>query len=381
MEKIKYNITQNRDFEVQLHNLKNIDNHYIFYYDETNNIRKFWFKSENKLNIPIGDLTKNFVLGGLLHKKDVQLDLDDLKNRLNLQKSIKEIKLDHIAKGDFLACLNSEKLEIILDWLNTNDLYIHYSSLNILYWSLVDIIDSVIHGKLFEISNELKTVLYEIIKLDLEAALTILYKYEYPNINRELAQEFLDDLSKYIEINIVKFIQKYPDLNIEFIKLILSLLENRDNRDLTFIMDEKTHILIDGLGEFYLRPLGLFKNSIHIFDEENTIEEFMNKFDLYDEDNILINFEFKNSKDSLLIQFSDVITGLMGKFFDYINNLTFEEIDTLQDILNEKQKKNIATIADLLLKSDKQSTALTHSIQGLIDRDKFSMVLQKFLVR
>ena len=62
MEKIKLNVTENREIERQLHNLQNIDDKYIFYYDETNNIRKFWFKDENKLNISTNDLTKNLRL-------------------------------------------------------------------------------------------------------------------------------------------------------------------------------------------------------------------------------------------------------------------------------------------------------------------------------
>lgn len=380
MEKIKLNVNENREIERQLHNLQNIDDKYIFYYDETNNIRKFWFKDENKLNISTNDLTKNFVLGGLLHKKiDTEFGIENLKKSLKLQKTIKEVKLDHLAKGNFISCLDSKKLEIFLDWLISNNLYIHYSSLNILYFALVDIIDSIIPDEYIKISFDLKTVLYEIAKIDLDNFLEILYKYDYPNIKRNLARIFLDELTNYIKLQKQNFVQKYPNINQNIIDLIINLINNSDDNDLTFIMNEKEHILIDGLFEFYLRPLGIFKNSQHIFDEEDKIEKIFESYQLYDGDKKLDNFKFHDSENYDLIQFSDVFIGLIGKLFDYINKLEFKEINKIKNDLNTKQIKNFSSIIKLLLKSDKQSLGFNHSIQSLLDREKLILVTNEFI--
>lgn len=380
MNKIKYDISENREIEAQIHNFQNIDEEYIFYYDETNNIRKFWFKDENRLNIPKKDLTKNFVLGGIVHyKADAKFNLEDLKQKLHLQSTMKEIKLDHIAKGDFISCLKSKKLEVFLDWLILSDFFIHYSSLNILYWSLVDIIDSVMKENFIVIHLDLKTVFYEFIKVDLDSFLKILYKYDYPNIKREKSIQFLDEVSQFIEKNRVEFIEKYPFLNLKLIDIILYLLKQADKQDLTFIMDEKDNILIEHLFPFYLRPLGIFKNSQHIFDEEKQIEDFFFSYDLFDGENKWENIKFEDSKENVLIQISDVIVGLIGKLFDYTNNLTFEQITNIRTQLNENQIKNCSSIAKLLLKSDNHSLAFNHSIQSLIDKEKFSKVLEQFL--
>ena len=103
MDKIKMNITEHREQILQMENFMNVDNEYIFHYDETNNIRKFWFKDENQLNIPKKDLTKNFVLGGVVHDKEYQQpNITELRTNLNLQSSAHEIKLKHIAKGSFI---------------------------------------------------------------------------------------------------------------------------------------------------------------------------------------------------------------------------------------------------------------------------------------
>lgn len=274
MEKIKFDISEHRDLEIQLHNFKNIDNEYVFYYDETNNLRKFWFKNENKFNIPISDLSKNFVLGGVTHlKSKMNFDIDTLKKTLKLPKNTKEIKLKYIAKGDFLSCIKSKKLEIFLNWVISNDLFLHYSNLNVLYWSAIDILESMIPEELFQIHMELKTILYEFIKIDLNNFLEILYKYEYPNINRKEANNFLDEILEYIKSNEHKFILKHPIIDTNLITLIYSSIEQSKNKELTFIMDEKSHILIDDLFIFYKRPFSIFKNSYHIFDEENSIED------------------------------------------------------------------------------------------------------------
>jgi hypothetical protein len=74
---------------------------YTFYYDETNNIRKFYVK-EQDFNTSF-DLT--FVLGGLVHSNRTKPEIETLFEGIRLQKSISEIKLKHLATGDFLECL------------------------------------------------------------------------------------------------------------------------------------------------------------------------------------------------------------------------------------------------------------------------------------
>jgi hypothetical protein len=376
MEKMKFDISEHRDMEIQMHNFKNVDNEYVFYYDETNNIRKFWFKNENKFNIPITDISKNFVLGGVVHlKSNDDFDTDKLKNDLNLPNTIKEIKLKHIAKGDFLSCLKSKKLAVFLDWLISKDLFMHYSNLNILYWSLIDILESMIPQELFEIHMELKTIFYELVKIDVTGFISILYKYEYPNIDREKANAFLDEILAFIEDNKLKLFSKYPFINSEFIRIIYQVIENSKNEELTFIVDEKSHILIDDLFVFYKRPFDVFINSLHVFDEENSIEEIFNKWDFYANGQKWENYEFQNSENNDLIQISDVLIGLIGKLFEYINDTGFNELTRLKNTLTETQLKNLSTLADLFDKSDNQSTALIHSIFSLLERDKLVLLL------
>ncbi|MCF6255951.1 MAG: hypothetical protein L3J98_13895 [Gammaproteobacteria bacterium] len=115
------------------------DGIYTFYYDETNNIRKFYVR-EFDFN---SAFTENFVLGGLVHEGSAP-DVQPLMDSFKLQRSVKEVKFKHIAKGDFLDCLKSQKLNLFLSFIKSSKLYIHYSIINILYWSIVDIVDSAV---------------------------------------------------------------------------------------------------------------------------------------------------------------------------------------------------------------------------------------------
>ncbi|NOR54572.1 MAG: hypothetical protein GQ531_00020 [Sulfurovum sp.] len=376
MNKIKFDISENRELEIQLHDFKNIDIEYVFYYDETNNIRKFWLKNESIFNIPIENLSKNFVLGGVSHlTENIDFDTATLKNNLNLQSNIKEIKLKHIAKGDFLSCLKSTKLETFLDWLISKDLFIHYSNLNILYWSCIDILESILPQEFFEIHMELKTILYELIKIDLNNFISILYKYEYPNIDRKKANYFLDEILSFIKSNKPKFISKHPFIDTNLVDLIYSIIENSKNTELTFIMDEESHVLIDDLSIFYKRPFGIFKNSKHIFDEESSIQDVFNKWSFFESGKEWENFEFQNSETNDLIQVSDIIIGLLGKLFEYLNDVSFDELNKINSILEAQQINNFDKILILIDKSDSQSTAFIHSIHSLIERDKLVLLL------
>ena len=80
---------------------------YTFYYDETNNIKTFYVR-ENDFNYTF---TANFVLGGVLHQGAAP-NIQPLIDSFRLQKTAKEVKFKHIAFGDFLDCLKSEKLKL-----------------------------------------------------------------------------------------------------------------------------------------------------------------------------------------------------------------------------------------------------------------------------
>ena len=163
---------------------RNVDDQYTFYYDETNNIRRLYLTGSG-LNVPQDN---SFVLAGVAHVGEFDNKrFDPLFNSLLLQKSAKELKLKHIAKGGPFDMLKSSKLKKIFDWLNENEFYIHYLNLNPVYWSVVDIIDSIIGescDQVFILSHlQLKGDFYNLAMSNRQVFLSQLSAFNYPNID------------------------------------------------------------------------------------------------------------------------------------------------------------------------------------------------------
>ncbi len=346
---------------------------FTFYYDETNNIKKFYVR-ENDFNYTF---TANFVLGGLVHDEAVQ-DVKPLIDSFKLQKTVKEVKFKHIAKGDFLDCLKSEKLNLFLQFLKDSNLYVHYSSLNILYWAIVDIVDSAVAnseaaqktGPPF--INHLKNDLYKLTRLEIDSVIELFYAFEYPNIKKEKIVSFIEELSsifkKYIDTEEFHF-------GLESLRQILK--EAKKKGSLPFVMDEEDYILLKDLTHFYLRQIYLFKNSTHIFDNEDSISETLKGYKILDGENEIKNYSFVDSQENHLIQLSDVFIGLMGKLTKYINTSSREKIENDFNSLNEIQETNIDLLIDIIDKSDNKNIGFIHSTDSFEEMSKMHEIRKK----
>ena len=106
-------INKIRDGQKSLAPHINFDGKYHFFYDESNNPRKLYTK-ETDFN---SSITGSFVLGGIVDAGNV-FNFKELKDSLQLQKNVKEIKFKHLASGDFISCLNSQKINTYLQFID-----------------------------------------------------------------------------------------------------------------------------------------------------------------------------------------------------------------------------------------------------------------------
>lgn len=367
---IEFEIGEIRKMTKMMATTADFDASFNFYYDETNNIKKFYVR-ENDFNYTF---TVNFVLGGLVHEgeaPDVQLLIDSF----NLQKTTTEVKFKHIASGDFLDCLKSTKLKLFLEFVMNSKLHVHYSSLNILYWAIVDIVDSAIANSPtatelgIGFSNRLKNDLYKLSRLEIDSVIELFYKFEYPNIKTDKVIPFIDSLTTLFE----KYIntEEYH-FGLESLRQILK--ESRKNDSLPFVMDEEDYILLKDLSHFYLRQIYLFKNSNHVFDNEDSIEETISEYKILDGDHEIKNYSFVDSKSNQLVQLSDVFIGLMGKLSKYMNTSSRENINSDFDSLNEIQKDNIDLLIDVIDKSHSENIGFLHSIDSYEEMSKMEII-------
>ena len=370
--KIPFETTKVRDMNIQMFNLRGMDKKYTFYYDETNNIRKFYLK-ENSFN-SASEL--NFVLGGVLHEgENSNSDITQLLDKLFIQKSAKEIKLKHIAKGEFLDCIKSVKLKHFLSWLLESDLYVHITSLNIFYYSLVDIVDSaIINYEAYQNLDRyyidmIKNNLYQVAKLEEESLINLLYKYQYPNIKKESVKQFI--------IEFTELLSPYEEdmqFHVGIVSLRQLLMKSISTQELSFIMNEEDFILLDDFKDFYMSKIYLFKNSEHIFDREDEIEEEIAKYEIIHDNVILQSYSFVNSHDYKLIQISDIFIGLFGKFTKFINTNTLIELGDIISQLEPLQRENLQLIHKIIDKSASKNQAFLHSIDSNEERTKYDHV-------
>lgn len=346
------------------------DGAYTFYYDETNNIRKFYVR-ETDFNAAF---TNNFVLGGLVHEgpaPDVQPLIDSLK----LQKSIKEVKFKHIAKGGLIDCLRSEKLHLFLKYIVNSDLYIHYSSLNVLYWSIVDIVDSAIaHSEVsqqlgLQFANTMKNALYMLARIEIESVISLFRKYRYPNIRQNEVLSFIEEMSGL-------FVNYLDDMDFHFgLESLRQILkEARREGSLPFVINEDDFVLIKDFSLFYLRPIYIFKNSEHIFDNEDSVDKLLATYKIMDGSQEINNFSFVDSKSSQLTQLSDVLVGLIGRLGSYFNTNSRDQIHSDFCSLTQIQGENIDLLLESIDRSHEKNLGFLHISDSYEEMSKIEVV-------
>lgn len=339
------------------------------YYDETNNFGKLKL-SDAGLNVSKSD---NFVLGGIAITEEQELgDIDEFRKLLRIQANAPEVKFEMVAHGAFEKMLGSSKLNNVLKWLLERDIKIHYSNLNILNWFILEIIESIIAHEDFisygAMHFELKNELHHIATSDLPSFLSLINKYNYPNIEKEQTSAFLKDLYEFI----CKNWPETPFVPTDALKEII--LRARVIPELDFLVNNNPGELIDGIDSFFLNRICTFKNSTHIFDQEESVIEAIGNYRITHNGNE-IPFCFVDSKKHFGTQLSDIITGFLGKYFSLIEKTPTKTLINIKKNLNQAQKNNITALANLIENSDSLSNALLHRITTIDSNNKSDFFL------
>ncbi|MCL1553166.1 DUF3800 domain-containing protein [Xanthomonas nasturtii] len=331
----------------------------IIYYDETNNVRKLLL-TDNGFNVSRYD---NFVLGGVaLNEEADVICLDDLRNILRIQSSASEIKFDLVAKGDFERVLESKKLTNFFKWLLSRKIKIHYTNMNILHWSILDIIESIVANDCFSnyipFHRELKNELHRIVVRNVLDFLALLKSFDYPNIDRSTTSYFIKEIRGFVEKN------TSPNQNQATFILKDLLLNAQSLPELAFLVDETPNHLINGFQNIFLNRIARFKNSVHVFDEEPTIQSAIDGIRIMDGDKP-VNFSFADSKLVPGIQLSDVVTGFLGKYFTFIERTSPSVLIQKKNNLTSVQRENLKLFKELTDQSDTFSNGLLFKITTL----------------
>jgi hypothetical protein len=360
-----------RDGQIRLHCLDNVDAIYTFYHDETNNVRKLHVNA-NGLNV--AEL-KVFVLGGIVHEGDPHfIDIRTLREATHVQKTASEIKLQHLAKGAFLDLLQSAKLTTFLRWISDNGLMVHYQELDPLYWSTVDIIDSILakngNAMLQHYHALLKGDLTTILRRNLSATTGLFHRHGYPGLAPASRKPFLDDLIELLEYDS----SALSDFNRYMLKGVLQAGRGLD--DLVFIEGNCPNLLIENFSTFYLNRISLFKYSSHILDMEKSIRHHFLKEPITSGGLPATHYRFVDSKDEVGVQLADVIVGVLGKMHSYLTETPRDELAGARENLTGVSLENADLLRDLISTSHDANIAFLHHVASVHDIDKLDMFLR-----
>ena len=332
--------------------MQNIHKRYTLYYDETNNIRRLTL-TESGLN---HDALDCFVLGGIaLEPGAVLSDIAALRALLRIQDSAPEMKLKHLVQGDYAACLDSRKVEQFLTWLLKAPVYIHYSNFSVLNWSIVDLIDSLIVSERFRhlgyAHDALKNELHALVRLDPLGYFRLLKTFNYPNVAVERIEEFVNAVRAFLFRNGFLF------RNTATMMLCDLLKDAACDTTLDFLVGNDSNILVDSFDTVFLHRLATFTSAVHVFDEEPQIRMSLKK------ERIVVGgqtiaYSFANSRDEPAIQVSDVLCGILGKHFSYMEKRSIEQLEAWSANLSDQQRRNVALLAELTDKADEECHAL-----------------------
>ena len=337
---------------------------YTIYCDESSNAIKFRFKDETgKLNV---DWRNDFVLAGIAYEGDTPpLDIDVLFASFKLQKTVKDAKLGNIAKykgndvNRFVDILKSAKVTLFLNALWNSNTYIHWSTQSLLYFALVDIVDSVVDIPLM--LNEIKNVLYKYVRSDLDYFLEFLARYSYPNIKPEKVEDFCDEFISWIES--IEPASHEDEFGLGFLKQ--GVKSSRKSGELIFITESKVDksqddFLIENFVPIYASRLGEFPNSTIHFDKcdivEKNIVELANVFC----DIKTPTYDFLISTENKWIQLCDFVSGIIAALLAFVNENNMDEISTRIKSFDETQKHNLKLLTQLIRRSSTKNKYFDH---------------------
>ncbi len=369
------------------------DKLYLFF-DETNNVRKLSLNinKDNGLN----DINTLFVIGGVFFKYNVncvrlkksfisffddnKVKLDGINNELKFSEFSNGGKGENVEKIKKL--LNSNKLNILFKWMLKNKVYIHYSSIDLIYYVFIDIVESdqlikeielyenrlpetiLLNSKVSEFHLGLKNLFDKVVRYDQLNFFVKLHELNFPDINkvdveklRILVKEQLDN---YLKNN------KLTDIECDYLKPLKRIL---DANDFYFSLDapKKEYCLLDSLTFVYFSRLLDYPKSIHILDNEYDIQTDLFNYKKKDKQSFnkgsvlgdlsKVKFNFSDSKKNFILQISDIMVGFIKEIYLFCDKSKVD-VENWKDMLEimdknftEKQRNTLIMFCNIHQKS------------------------------
>lgn len=327
------------------------------FFDESNNIRKGTIGVDKDNNDDLENLY--FTLGGIATKKRVNFQqmLDYIgAKQIPADAKYKFFALNHKA---FIDAIAQPRLRKLFEYLYKEDIIIHFAIKHYFHFALVDILDSLIeeadanqYSAIYyykQLQSDMTEVLYD----DFDLLHKILVDYEFPNIPKCKANNFIKAILDLYTTNMENYdMDNQNSFTKEMLRQIIKAKRNKNN--LVFLEENQLYVISELPSEMYLARMYNFIDE-KLFDNESSIET---KIRIIDEKyETKLNAKFCDSADWREIQISDAISGFVGRMYNYLSKTNERQIlNFVRELDRDSESfKTLKTFFDLMTKSNEVS--------------------------
>ena len=348
-----------------------------FYFDESNNIKKGIIGFDKDNNNDLENLY--FVLGGIALSKS--LDFEGLLKYVGGRQEPKDAKFEYFSfhKTYFIEALKQKRLKLFFEYLLNNSIMIHFTVEHFMHLAMVDILDSLIEEKdanqfaAFYYYQELQSDMTEVLFADYERTHSFLCKFDYPNVPKERANEFINELYQIYTDNLAYF---NLDGEVGFTKELLRQIikAKRNKKNLYFLEENKPFIIYEDIHQTRLsRTIEI--DDRKIFDNESSVIEYISSIDPDYETKL--NMTFVDSKNSREIQVSDVICGFVARLYNFLSHNSYSDIAKYIYSLGKdsNELKTLKLFSELMTISNNESEVMFKKVTPLFIERKFTFII------
>lgn len=252
--------------------------------------------------------------------------------------------------------------------------YFHYAMVDILD-SLIEEIDANQYAALIYYRN-LQSDMTEVLFNDFNRLHDILVNYEFPNVQREKANAFINEILDLYTNNLCNYdLDNIENFTKELLRQIIKSKKSKSN--LVFLENNKSFVIVDSVFENYLLRMIEFKD-MKYFDNELFITNSLKQMD--SDYKRKLNVDFLDSKEHREIQICDVICGFIAKLYNFISHNSEEEIKIFCHALdiNSESYKTLRIFFELMIVSNNESSVCFKKTTPLFHERR--LILMVFLI-
>lgn len=343
---------------------------WTLYFDETNNYRKFtidpnkeWFVNEKKA------IYNDFILGGIAVPPGVKLNLQNLKEQLGLPTEAEMKSKSFFKTGDLIYDMGSDRVRSFLKWMVRNPILIHFFCSDNIYDAVIEVVDKSMQNEGGRITMffhiEMKDSLYDCVMSDPIEFLKILNEFGYPAVKIEDESSFCETMARFIHCRNDDSTTK--GFHLEMLRQNL-MAASREDGDGSLCIGNEGEMVSDYSSGYW----GTILNTpcaMHIFDHETQIERKLRDIKILDHGRDYLLIDFQDSKDCPQIQISDVVVGILGRVFSWIDLASSDDVAGIIDEMTTKQMESFSLLNSLIDRTDEYCRFM---IQNMVSTGKTS---------